>query len=87
MIGIRFCPVSATRARGIVAGRAKGRIAFEGSEHGADLFAFNLVLSEKMIGIRFCPVSATRARGIVAGRAKGGNWIPRAGPRNLEVTQ
>ena len=23
MIGIRFCPVSATRARGIVAGRAK----------------------------------------------------------------
>jgi perosamine synthetase len=25
MIGIRFCPVSATRARGIVAGRAKGR--------------------------------------------------------------
>jgi hypothetical protein len=38
MIGIRFCPVSAARARGIVAGRAKGRIAFEGSEHGADLF-------------------------------------------------
>jgi len=31
-----FRPVSATRARGIVAGRAKGRIAFEGSEHGAD---------------------------------------------------
>ena len=26
MIGIRFCPVSATRARGIVAGRAKGRV-------------------------------------------------------------
>ena len=46
MIGIRFCPVSATRARGIVAGRAKGRIAFEGSEHGADLFAFNLVLGD-----------------------------------------
>jgi hypothetical protein len=56
MIGIRFCPVSAARARGIVAGRAKGRIAFE---------------MIGMIGIRFCPVSAARARGIVAGRAKG----------------
>jgi hypothetical protein len=30
-----FCSVAANRARGIVAGRAKGRIAFEGPEHGA----------------------------------------------------
>jgi hypothetical protein len=35
-IDFAFAPVSAARARGIVAGRAKGRIAFEGSEHGAD---------------------------------------------------
>ena len=48
MIAIAFRSVSAARVRGIVSGRAKGRIAFEGSEHGADLFAFNLVLSENL---------------------------------------
>jgi hypothetical protein len=45
---IAFRSVSVDRERGIVAGRAQGRIAFERSEHGADLFAFNLVLSENL---------------------------------------
>ena len=42
MIGIRFCPVSVARARVIVAGRAKGRIAFEGLEHGADFLSLTV---------------------------------------------
>ena len=51
MIGIRFCPVSAARARGIVAGRAKGQspVGIRELKRPSDRCRLGLVITQRQI--------------------------------------